>query len=89
MLGRGILIGAVVTGAALMLVPGVAAATARAARPLVRGALKQGAVAAEKLRQSAAEAYEHFEDLAAEVRAETGFDGAHETGAEANEPQQG
>lgn len=70
MLGRGLLIGAFGAVGALMLVPGVASATARAARPLMRSAMKHGAKAAVEIRAAAAEAFEHFEDLAAEVRAE-------------------
>ncbi len=69
-MGRGLLIGAFVAAGALMLVPGVAAATARAARPVMRSAMKNGAKAAVEIRAAAAELYEHFEDLAAEVRAE-------------------
>lgn len=70
MLGKGFLLGAATAAGALMLVPGVAKATARAARPLLRAAVKTGTVAAEEMQKAAAEAYEHFEDLAAEIRAE-------------------
>lgn len=70
MIDRKILLGAAVAAGALMLVPGVAAAVARAARPAMRAAMKSGATTYDDLRRAGAEAYEHFEDLAAEVRAE-------------------
>ncbi|MEO1293768.1 MAG: DUF5132 domain-containing protein, partial [Pseudomonadota bacterium] len=69
-MGRGLFVGALVAAGALMLIPGVAAATARAARPLMRSALKQGAKGAAEVQRSLAEAYEHLEDVAAEVRSE-------------------
>jgi hypothetical protein len=61
--------GAVVVGA-LVLVPGLAAALARAGQPLKRAALRSGAVAWDEFRKAGAEAFEHMEDLAAEFRAE-------------------
>ncbi|GGB38122.1 hypothetical protein GCM10011316_07730 [Roseibium aquae] len=64
------LLGASVATAGLMLVPGVAAAVARAGRPAMRSAMKSGASAYHEVRRAGAEAYEHFEDMAAEVRAE-------------------
>jgi hypothetical protein len=70
MSARLILIGAGVAVAGLMMVPGVAPAVARASRPIVRRGMSAGAAAYEGVRTTAAEAYEHFEDLAAEVRAE-------------------
>jgi hypothetical protein len=62
MLGRGVLLGAVLAVGALLLVPGVAAAVGRAGRPIVRTAIKSGS--------AGAEVYEHVEDIVAEVRAE-------------------
>lgn len=69
-MGRGVALGALIAAGVLMLVPGVAAATARAARPLARTALRGGAEGAERLRRALADVYEHVEDLAAEVRAD-------------------
>ena len=63
-----------------MLVPGVAASVGRAGRPLTRAALRTGAVGAEEFRKAAAEAYEHMEDMMAEVREEMQ---AERTGADA------
>lgn len=70
MIGRAFLVGAAVAAGALLLVPGVASAAAKAARPLARRAMKTGAAAALGAQRAAAEAYEHFEDLAAEVQAD-------------------
>ena len=70
MIGRGYLIGAAVAVGGLMLIPGVAAAVGRAGRPLARAAMKTGATAYDEFRRAGAEAYEHLEDIAAEVRAE-------------------
>jgi hypothetical protein len=70
MIGRGVVVGAVLATGALMLVPGVAAAVARAGRPVLRTAMKRGASAYEEARTAAAEVYETVEDVAAEVRAE-------------------
>lgn len=70
MLGRGFLLGAAVAAGGLLLIPGVAAATARAGRPLARSSAKHGTAAYLTLQKAFAEAYEHFEDMAAEVRAE-------------------
>lgn len=81
-MGRGVALGALIAAGALMLVPGVAAATARAARPLVRSAIRGGADGAERLRRAMAEAYEHFEDIAAEARAEMEQRRAEDMGAE-------
>jgi hypothetical protein len=70
--GRGVLIGAALATGGLLLIPGVAPAVARAARPVVRAAVKTGAAAYQELRQAGAEVYEHFEDAAAEMRADMG-----------------
>lgn len=70
MLGRGVLLGAVLAVGALLLVPGVAAAVGRAGRPIVRTAIKSGSAAYEEARRAGAEVYEHVEDIVAEVRAE-------------------
>lgn len=69
-------LGAATAVGALMLVPGVAAALGRAGRPLVRAATRTGAVAFDEFRRAGAEAYEHMEDIAAEVRAEMEADRA-------------
>lgn len=69
-MGRGLILGAVIAAGALLLIPGVAAAAARAARPIVRSALKNGSKSAMAVQQSFAEAYEHIEDVVAEVRAD-------------------
>lgn len=63
-------LGAAVAVGGLMMIPGVASAVTSAGRPIVRRGLKGGAAAYEGLKRAAGEAYEHFEDLAAEVRAE-------------------
>lgn len=70
MSGRGFLIGAGLAIGGLMLVPGVAAAVARASRPVVRRGLRTGAAAYDHAMQAAGEAYEQFEDVTAEVKAE-------------------
>ena len=67
---KGFVIGAMVAAGGLLLIPGVAAAIARAGRPVARAAMKTGATAYTEFSKAAAEAYEHFEDMAAEVRAE-------------------
>lgn len=69
-MGRGLILGAVIAAGALLLIPGVAVAAARAVRPVVRSALKNGSKSATAVQQSFAEAFEHIEDVAAEVRAE-------------------
>jgi hypothetical protein len=70
MFARGFLVGAVVATGALMLVPGVAVAVSRAGRPVLKAAMRNGAVAYAEFRRAGAEAIEHMEDLAAEVEAE-------------------
>lgn len=67
---RKFLFGAALAVGAGLLVPGVAAAVGRAARPVARAALKTGTVAFTEFRKAGAEVYEHLEDLAAELRAE-------------------
>lgn len=79
MIGRVFLMGALVGAGALMLLPGVAGAVARAARPVARKAGKSGAKAYDEVRRAGAEAYEHFEDLAAEIRADIDVDEAPDT----------
>jgi hypothetical protein len=68
--GKGIVLGAVVAAGGLLLLPGVAAAVGRAGRPVARAALKTGATAFVEFRKAGAEVYEHLEDLAAEIQAE-------------------
>ncbi len=70
MVGRGVLVGAVLAAGALLLVPGVAAAVGRAGRPIVRTAIKGGSAAYAEARRAGAEVYEHVEDVVAELRAE-------------------
>lgn len=67
---RGFLFGATVALGAVMLVPGVAPALARAGRPIARAAMRTGAVAYDEFRAAAAETYEQVEDIVAEVREE-------------------
>ena len=76
------LIGATLALGALVLVPGLSAALARAGRPLSRAAVKTGAVAWDEFRKAGAEAFEHLEDLAAEFRAEVAARQAAEAAAE-------
>jgi hypothetical protein len=79
---RSFIFGAVAAVGAVMLLPGVAAGLARAGRPLARAAVKTGAVAMEEFRKGGAEAFEAFEDLAAEVREEMAANQAREEAAE-------
>ena len=69
-MNKSFLLGAVVATGAVMLIPGVAVALGRAGRPLVRAGLRSGAVAVDEFRKAGAEAYEHMEDIVAEVREE-------------------
>jgi len=79
---RSFIFGAAAAVGAIMLLPGVAAGLARAGRPLARAAVKTGAVAIEEFRKGGAEAYEAFEDLAAEVREEMAANHASEEASE-------
>ena len=63
-------LGALVAAGGLLLVPGVAAAVARAGRPMARAGMKTAATAFVEFRKAGAEVYEHLEDLAAEIGAE-------------------
>lgn len=67
--------GAAVAAGTLLLIPGVALALSRAGRPLLRAAVRSGAVAYKEFQKAGAEVYEHMEDLAAEFRAEVNSDG--------------
>ncbi|MGM0584151.1 MAG: DUF5132 domain-containing protein [Pseudomonadota bacterium] len=67
---RGFIVGAAVTAGGMLLIPGVAVAVARASRPVARAAVRTGTVAYTEFRRAGAEAYEHFEDIAAEVQAD-------------------
>ena len=69
-MNRGFLMGAALAAGAVLLVPGVAVALGRAGRPVLRAAMKTGAVAYTEFRRAGAEVYEHMEDIAAELRAE-------------------
>lgn len=64
------LLGAALATGAVLLVPGLALAMSRAGRPVLRAAMKTGAVAYAEFRRAGAEVYEHMEDIAAEMRAE-------------------
>lgn len=64
------LLGAALAAGAVLLVPGLALAMSRAGRPVLRAAMKTGAVAYTEFRRAGAEVYEHMEDIAAEMRAE-------------------
>ena len=69
-MNKNFLIGAAVAVGGVMLVPGVAAALGRAGRPLIRAGMRTGAVAYDEFRKAGAEAYEHIEDIVAEIREE-------------------
>jgi hypothetical protein len=69
-MNRSFLLGAAVAVGAVMLVPGVAGALGRAGRPLVRAGMRTGATAYDEFRKAGAEAFEHMEDIVAEVREE-------------------
>lgn len=71
MIDKKLVLGMAIGGAALLLVPGVARGLLRAARPGLKAAAKGGFVAMHNLRLAGAEAFETFEDIAAEVKAET------------------
>ncbi len=78
MSARGFFLGAAVAAGALLLVPGVANAVGRVARPVLRKGMKAGAEAYDEARRTAARAYEDAEDIWAEVQADMN---AEETGA--------
>ncbi|TCP22507.1 DUF5132 domain-containing protein [Rhodovulum adriaticum] len=69
-MSKNFFIGAAVAVGAVALIPGVATALGRAGRPLVRAGIRTGAVAYDEFRKAGAEAYEHVEDIVAEVREE-------------------
>lgn len=69
-MNKNFFLGALVTAGAVMLIPGVAQAMGRAGRPLMRAAMRTGHTAYDEFTKAGAEAYEHFEDLAAEIREE-------------------
>ena len=75
-------IGAAVAVGALVLVPGLAAALARAGEPLKRAAVRSGATAWDEFRKAGSEVYEHMEDLAAEFQAEVAAREAQPAAAE-------
>lgn len=79
-MNRGFLIGVTVATGAMLLIPGVAFAASRAGQPLMRAAVRTGAVAYKEFRKAGAEFYEHMEDLAAEFEAEVRRDEEGETG---------
>lgn len=69
-MNRSFALGALAAVGAVMLVPGVAGALGRAGKPLTRAAVRTGTMAYAEFRKAGAEAYEHMEDLAAEIREE-------------------
>lgn len=86
------ILGAMAATGAILLIPGVAAAVARASRPFMRSAMKNGSTIFDDLKMAGAEAYEHFEDVFAEVRAEMEEEGsaaatANTAAEEADEPE--
>ena len=74
-MNRSFLFGAAAAAGALMLVPGVAGALGRAGRPILRAGMRTGATAYDEFRKAGAEAYEHMEDIVAEVREEMAAEG--------------
>lgn len=69
-MNKNFFLGAAVAVGTVMLIPGVAAALGRAGRPLLRAGMRTGAVAYDEFRKAGAEAYEHIEDIVAEIREE-------------------
>lgn len=67
-MNKSFFLGAATAVGAVMLIPGVAAALARAGRPIAQAGLRTGAVAFDEFRKAGAEAYEHMEDMMAEIR---------------------
>lgn len=67
---RKLMIGAAVALGALMIVPGVASAVARAARPAVKAALKTSLLGYREVQRAGMEIYETAEDALAEVEQE-------------------
>ncbi len=67
---RKLMIGAALAVGALMVVPGVAAAVARAARPAVKAAIKASVVGYREVQRAGMEVYETAEDALAEVQHE-------------------
>ena len=67
---RKLMIGAALAVGALMIVPGVAAAVARAARPAVKAAIKASVVGYREVQRAGMEVYETAEDALAEVQHE-------------------
>jgi len=74
MIDKKFILGAALGAGALLLVPGVAKSLSRAARPLIKAAAKTGTVAYKEFRQAGAEAYEHVEDIVAEIQHEISDD---------------
>lgn len=79
-MNKNVFLGAALAAGAMMMVPGVAAAFGRAAKPLVRAGLRTGSVAYDEFRKAGAEAFEHVEDILAEVREEMQTERAAEEG---------
>ncbi len=67
---RKLMIGAAIAVGALMVVPGVAAAVARAARPAVKAAIKASVVGYREVQRAGMEVYETAEDALAEAQHE-------------------
>lgn len=71
---RKLMIGAALAVGALMVVPGVAAAVARAARPAVKAAIKASVIGYREVQRAGMEVYETAEDALAEVQHELAED---------------
>ncbi|MEZ5714016.1 MAG: DUF5132 domain-containing protein [Paracoccaceae bacterium] len=69
-MNKSFFLGAAVAAGAIVLIPGVAVALSRAGRPLMRAAVRSGTTAYDEFRKAGAEAYEHMEDIVAEMREE-------------------
>jgi len=70
MIDRKLALGAAIALGGVLLIPGVATALGRAAKPFMRAAARTGARAYDEMRAAGVEAYEHFEDAMAEAKAQ-------------------
>jgi len=69
------LIPGMIIGAAAVLAPDLVPKLGRGLRPFIKGMMKAGYSLAQKARETAAEANEHLQDIAAEVKAEQSHPG--------------
>lgn len=86
---RKLMIGAVLAVGALMVVPGVAAAVARAARPAVKAAIKASVIGYREVQRAGMEVYETAEDALAEVQHELAEDDRPAASASGDQPGAG